>query len=97
MTNQNKIIATQKTYLGKTAGGWLKNSKIAKFGGSSWHPTIMDFPADESSVHVDITDDGEMIVCSYNGIDCRLTLSGRAYDKLNIMLNECNLKMLAGE
>ncbi len=71
-------IPTQKTYQGKTAGGYLENAKIAEMKSGDFEITTPDLPG----CVLIMADDGDLVISNFDGRVCALETSKRALEKL---------------
>jgi hypothetical protein len=76
-------IKTQKTYKGKTAGGWLKMAEVEQC--KAGIPCIWVSIPRYGYCQVDLADDGDMIIADSEGILCCLETSKKAYRTLKAL------------
>ncbi len=79
-------MKTQKTYLGRTAGGWLKKAEVTKMACGDYSVTHPDLPGCILMLSVDC----ELVISNFTGIVAALETSNRAYDKMQRMESEAN-------
>lgn len=88
------VVQSQKTYKGKTAGGWLKTANIAESKAGIAH-VWLDIPG-VGNCQIQLADDGDMVISSYDGIVAALETSAKAYRTLKALAEaqeEANLKI----
>jgi hypothetical protein len=73
-------VESQKTYKGKTAGGWLKAAEVTECKAGLTY-TWVSIPGD-GDCQILLSDDGDMVITNYYGIVVVLDTSMRAYRKL---------------
>lgn len=84
------MIYSQKTYKGRTAGGYLKNAEVSEMQSGDYAVTSPDLNGCTLMMSVN----GDMIVSDFSGIVCVLELSGRAISKLLAMEKEADMLMI---
>ena len=84
-------INTQKTYKGKTAGGYVKSAKVTRMQAGTYEVTTPLLPG---AILV-MSDDGDMVIRDYDGIVVSLECSGKAASKLDQLTDLANDKMEA--
>lgn len=82
-------IQTQKTYMGKTAGGWLKNAIICRMSAGNVEVITDDLPG---AILV-LSDSGNMVITNIDRA-VSLTTSSRAYNILKKLTSTANRQML---
>jgi hypothetical protein len=75
--NMNNLytVESQKTYKGKTAGGWLKTATIAECEAGIVYVWINGYQAV-------LADDGDLVLSDYSGIVASIVPSSRALRKM---------------
>ena len=79
-------IQTQKTYGGRTAGGWLRKAEVTEMSGGDYAVTTPELPG----CILMIADCGDMIISDANDNRCALETSDTAFFKLTRMEIEAN-------
>ena len=79
-------IQTQKTYLGRTAGGWLRKAEVSEMSGGDYAVTTPELPGRVLT----ITMGGDMVICDMYGTNYKLETSDTAFLKLTRMEIEAN-------
>ncbi len=75
-------VETQKTWKGKTAGGWIKKCTIEQ---SMAGEVFVWLTVDNANYQVVLSDDGDMVLTDYDGIVVVLEMSDRAQKILERM------------
>jgi hypothetical protein len=86
------IVESQKTYKGKTAGGWLKAAEVADCRAGMTYIWVT-IPGDGDCQL--LRSDDDMVITNYYGIVVVLATSMRAYCKLKALearAEQCNLR-----
>jgi hypothetical protein len=88
------IMLVQKTYKGRTAGGWLSLASVgeAKCGITNiWIPAIPGL----RDCQAILTDDGDMLISDSEGVVVCLETSDRAYRTLKSLESKADAENLA--